>query len=111
MKEIMQCADQANQFIDANAPWTLIKEDPKKALQICTSGLNVFRYLIIYLKPVLPTIVEKCEQFLNCGTLSWKDLDTIIETHTINKYSHVASRLDRSEVEQIISNATSTDLE
>ena len=104
MKEIMQCADLANQFIDSNAPWALVKEDPKKAAEICTSGLNAFRYLLIYLKPVLPSIVQKCEAFLNCEALSWQDLDTRLEHHVINKYTHVAARLDREEVNQLVTN-------
>ncbi len=104
MKEIMQCADLANQFIDSNAPWALVKEDPKKAAEICTSGLNAFRYLLIYLKPVLPSIVQKCEAFLNCKALTWQDLDTRLEHHVINKYTHVATRLDREEVNQLVTN-------
>jgi methionyl-tRNA synthetase len=102
MKEIMQCADLANQFIDSNAPWALVKEDPQKAAQVCTSGLNAFRYLLIYLKPVLPSIVEKCEAFLNCESLTWLDLETYLENHLINKYAHVAARLDREEVDQLL---------
>ena len=80
----------------------MIKETPEKAQQICTSGLNAFRYLLIYLKPVLPDIVKKCELFLNSNELAWKHLDTKIENQVINKYEHVASRLDRQEVEQIV---------
>lgn len=104
MKEIMKCADLANQYIDTNAPWSLVKEDSEAARKVCTTGLNAFRYLLIYLKPVLPLIVEKCESFLNISPLTWKDLDTLLESHTINKYSHVASRLDRQEVEKLIEN-------
>ena len=104
MREIMQCADLANQYIDSNAPWALVKDDPKKAAEICTSGLNAFRYLLIYLKPVLPVIVQKCESFLNCEELTWKDLDSILTNHSINKYVHVAARLDREEAEQLLTN-------
>ena len=104
MKEIMKCADIANQYIDKQAPWSLVKENAEHAQQVCTAGLNAFRYLLIFLTPVLPEICKKCEEFLNVDKLTWNHLNTKIENQSINKYTHVASRLDRQEVEKIISN-------
>ena len=102
MKEIMHGADLANQFIDKTAPWAVAKEDSKKAAQLCTAGLNACRYLMIFLKPVLPTIVKGIEEFFNISELSWKDLNTTLTNHKINPYKHLASRIVLEDVEKIV---------
>lgn len=102
MKEIMQGADIANKFIDQTAPWAIAKEDPEKAAALCTAGLNACRYLIIYLKPVLPKIAAGIEQFLKISELTWEDLNTTLTHHDINPYSHLASRLTLEDVEKIL---------
>src|SRR3989338_1326399 len=73
VKEIMALADKANQYIDNKKPWALAKEDGKKSeiQMICTIGLNCYRLLIIYLKPILPKIAEHSEKFLNINSLMW----------------------------------------
>ena len=102
MKEIMICADIANQFIDSEAPWSVAKSDTKYAIEICTAGINACRYIMIYLKPVLPNIVEGVEALLNNAPYKWNDLDTTIETQSIKTYHHLASRITLEEVEHII---------
>ncbi len=65
IRDIMALADRANQYIDQRKPWTLVKQ-PTQAdavRGICTQGLNLFRTLMIYLKPVLPAMAEKAERF------------------------------------------------
>ena len=103
MKEIMKCADLANKFIDQTAPWTVAKEDSSKAAELCTAGLNACRYLIIYLKPVLPQIAAGIESFLKISELRWDDLDRYLIQHEINPYQHLASRLTLEDVEKILS--------
>ncbi|MAQ64640.1 MAG: methionine--tRNA ligase [Actinobacteria bacterium] len=102
MKEIMSCADIANQFIDSVAPWSVAKEDAPYAIQLCTAGMNAWRYIMIYLKPVLPQIVKGAEELLDSDSLEWKDLETVIEDTPINKYQHLASRIRLEDVEKII---------
>ena len=102
MKEIMICADIANQFIDSEAPWSVAKSDTKYAIEICTAGINACRYIMIYLKPVLPNIVEGVEALLNNAPYKWNDLDTTIQTQSIKTYHHLASRVTLEEVEHII---------
>ena len=55
LEKIMELADSANKFIAENKPWLLIKEQDKQVAvqEICSLGLNLFRILMIYLKPVL----------------------------------------------------------
>ena len=71
----MRLADRANQYIDERKPWALAKQ-PGKAAEVqavCTDGLNLFRILMLYLKPVLPAMAERAEAFLGAGPLAWGD--------------------------------------
>ena len=106
MKEIMSCADIANQFIDSVAPWSVAKEDTPYAIQLCTAGMNAWRYIMIYLKPVLPQIVKGAEELLDSDSLEWKDLETVVEDISINKYQHLASRIRVEDVKKIIGQET-----
>ena len=94
MKEIMVCADTANQYIDQQAPWSIAKENPNAAADICTAGINACRLLMIYLKPVLPKIVEGFEHFVQSEPLTWLDLKHPITNQPITAYKHLASRLE-----------------
>ena len=69
MREIMALADKANAWIDEVKPWTVAKEEGKdqELHDICSTGINLFRLLMIYLKPVLPDMAEKAAAFLNVG--------------------------------------------
>ena len=78
VRDIMALADRANQYIDAQKPWILVKDDGTRdqVQDICTQGLNLFRQLVIYLKPVLPVTAQNSEAFLNIGPLTWDDCNT-----------------------------------
>jgi len=104
MREIMALADKANQFIDENKPWVLIKDDNKleEVQQVCTAGINAFRSLCILLKPVLPKLVGDAEQFLNIDSLSWSDIKTPLLGKTINKFKPLMTRIEQSSVENMI---------
>jgi len=95
MKEIMACADLANQYIDQQAPWAIAKENPKAAADICTAGINACRLLMIYLKPVIPKIVEQFEEFIQSKPMYWLDLNQLVTNQDILAYKHLASRLDK----------------
>jgi methionyl-tRNA synthetase len=96
MREIMVLADRANQYIEVNKPWKLIKEiDKKVEVQAsCTVGLNLFRLLMIYLKPVLPVLVQKAEMFLNVPPLMWKDNKFALLNHSINQFKPLLTRIE-----------------
>jgi methionyl-tRNA synthetase len=98
MRIIITQADAANKYIDSNVPWTAVKENPEKAAQICTAGLNALKIIMCYLKPVLPKIAEGVQEFLNIPELQWSDINTNLENHIINKYMHLAQRLDKVEL-------------
>lgn len=98
MKTIIGFADETNKYIDTKAPWDVVKTNPEEAARICTSGLNAFRLIMIYLKPVLPRITAGAEKYLNIKPLAWEDLNTTIADHPINPYEHLAKRLELKQI-------------
>ena len=103
IREIMALADKANQFIDAKAPWVLIKDETKQqeAHDVCSLGLNMFRVLITYLKPVLPGMAANVEAFLNDG-LTWQGAQTALVGHAINKFKPLMQRVEMDKVNKMI---------
>lgn len=104
MRDIMALADKANQFIDEHKPWILIKDEDKidEVQQVCTAGINAFRSLCIYLKPVLPTLVAQAETFLNVDPLVWADLQTPLLDHKINKFKPLMTRIEQDSIDKMI---------
>lgn len=95
MKCIMELADQANQMIDAEKPWLLIKnpDSIQQAHDVCSLGLNLFRILMLYLKPVLPITADKTEKFLNIPAMTWNHRQNILLGHTINLFVPLLQRI------------------
>lgn len=104
MREIMALADLANQYIDENKPWELAKkgDDLTKVQAVCTQGLNLFKLLSLYLKPILPVLVEKVEQFLNIPPLAYGDHQPLLN-HVINPYQPLIQRIDPEKITALIS--------
>ncbi|QPG06699.1 methionine--tRNA ligase [Salinimonas marina] len=103
IREIMALADKANQFIDANAPWVTIKEDGKQQFthDVCSLGINMFRILVTYLKPVLPVLAEKSEAFLN-DTLNWESTQQVLTGHAINKFKPMMQRVEMEKIDAMV---------
>lgn len=104
IRKIMALADKANQYVDAAEPWVLIKQDDKQAQvqAICTQGLNMFRQLAVYLKPVLPVTVAGAEAFLNISALSWQDAGTPLLSHKINKFKPLMTRIETEQIDKMV---------
>jgi methionyl-tRNA synthetase len=103
IREIMALADKANQFIDANAPWVSIKDPSKLQFthDVCSLGLNLFRLLMIYLKPVLPALAEQAEQFLN-DSLTWSSLNETLKDHAVNPFKALLQRVDMDKIAAMV---------
>ncbi|PHS27590.1 MAG: methionine--tRNA ligase [Methylophaga sp.] len=103
MRDIMALADKANQYIDEMKPWALTKEEGKEQQvhDIYSMGINLFRVLIIYLKPVLPATVAQAEAFLNIEPLQWDDATTPLLNHTISKFKPLMTRIETDKIEAI----------
>ena len=104
IREVMEIADRVNGFIDERKPWTEAKQKPvpESVQQTCTVGINVFRALMIYLKPVLPELAAKTEAFLGVSPLSWSDLDKPLLGHKINGFTPMMSRAEKDKIEAMV---------
>lgn len=101
---IMAQADKANQYINDKEPWVIAKTDKQSAeLQaICSTGINAFRLLLCYLKPVLPAMSEKAEAFLNIEPLQWDDVDYLLTGHRLNKFQPLITRVETDKIQAMI---------
>jgi len=110
MRDVMTLADMANQFIDEHKPWVLIKDEEKldEVQQVCTAGINAFRSLCIYLKPVLPQLVKEAETFLNIDELVWADLQNPLLDHPINKFKPLMTRIEKESIDAMIEDSKTT---
>jgi methionyl-tRNA synthetase len=104
MREIMALADKANQFIDTHKPWVMAK-DPEQlhAVQaVCTQGLNMFRVLMGFLKPVLPGIAQRAEEFLASGEMDWESLSSPLLGTRIETFKPLPVRVDPKSVNAVV---------
>ena len=104
MRMIASLADKANQYIAHHAPWQLNKDESNAELVqlVCTQGLNMFRSLMIYLKPVLPVMAEHAEAFLNVEPLTWADLDKPLLGTKINKFKPLLQRVEEKQINKLL---------
>ncbi|MDF1824584.1 MAG: methionine--tRNA ligase [Verrucomicrobiales bacterium] len=104
MRMIMELADQANPFVENNAPWELRKDESKaQELQdVCTVSLNLFRTLAIYLAPVLPELAIKAGELLGEELTSWDQAQKPLTGSAVNKFKHMMQRVDPAKIEAMI---------
>ena len=104
MRRIMNLADIANQYIDAAQPWVLIKDEARadEVQAICTQGINLFRVLATYLKPVLPETCAAAEEFLDAGELTWDAIQEPLLDHSIKPFKPLMTRVDMETIEHMV---------
>ena len=104
IREIMAQADSVNEYIAEQEPWKRNKDqDQKQQVQdICSLGINLFRIILIYLKPVVPAMAEAGEFFLN-DKLSWESIRKPLLSHKINQFKPLMQRVDKDKVEAMVS--------
>ncbi len=104
MREIMRLADRANQYLDERKPWVLARDPARSAdvQAVCTDGLNLFRLLVLYLKPVLPDTAARAEDFLGTGPLTWADAGQPLLDRVIGTYQPLMTRVDPAAVARMI---------
>lgn len=103
IRDIMTLADKANQYIDAKAPWVLAKNEETlaEAHLVCSMGINLFRVLMHYLKPVLPNMAKDVELFLN-SPLDWQSYQTPLTNHAVNPFKALMQRVEMSKIEAMV---------
>jgi methionyl-tRNA synthetase len=106
LRSIMTLADLANSFIDQFKPWELARDPLKNEMlhAVCSTFLEIFRILTIYLKPTLPKLAQDVEQFLGLSRpLSWTDIDEPLPAnHKINPYQHLMTRVETKQIDALI---------
>ncbi len=103
IREIMALADIANQYIDEKKPWVIAKQtDREEELQqVCSFGLELFRILMLYLKPVLPEMTAQAEAFLNVAPLQWQDCGKSLQ-HRINSFTPLMTRVEKDKINAML---------
>ena len=104
VRRIMALADSANRYIDAEKPWVKAKQSELRdeVLASCSLGLNLFRSLIVFLKPVIPAVAERAEQFLAVDPLCWADADAPLLGHEIERFEPLLKRVQPESIDKII---------
>ena len=103
IREIMAQADAANEYIALKEPWKLNKDESQQqsVQDICSLGINLFRVLLTYLKPVLPAMAEAGESFLN-DTLTWDSVKHPLVEHKINQFKPLMQRIEKERVDAMV---------
>ncbi|MEX2468790.1 MAG: methionine--tRNA ligase [Pseudohongiellaceae bacterium] len=101
---IMAHADRVNEYINDKQPWVIAKTDKTapELQAICSTGLNAFRLLMLYLKPVLPAMAARAEQFLAIEPLTWADSQHLLEAHRIDRFRPLLTRVEKDKVQAMI---------
>jgi methionyl-tRNA synthetase len=100
----MALADQANQYVDERKPWELSKKAGSEAelAEVCSTAINLFRILTVYLKPVLPHLALQAEKFLNVPALQWSDAQSLLPAgHRISEYKHLLARVEEKQLDAL----------
>ncbi|MGE9548205.1 methionine--tRNA ligase [Snodgrassella sp. CS2] len=105
LREIMALADVVNEYVDANKPWELARQEGQEARlqQVCSELINAFRILTVYLSPVLPRLAAEAAAFLNVAPLKWSDSISVLPAgHSINTYQHLMQRVEQKQIDDLI---------
>jgi methionyl-tRNA synthetase len=105
VREIMALADQANAYIATAKPWEIAKQEGRDAElhRVCSEGLAMFRLLTLYLKPILPKLAQRAEEFLNIQPLAWHDAGyNLPHEHLINAYEHLMTRIEPKQIDALL---------
>ncbi|HHK5989079.1 methionine--tRNA ligase [Neisseria sp. P0009.S008] len=104
LRDIMALADVVNEYVDANKPWELAKQEGQDARlhEVCSELINAFTMLTAYLAPVLPQTAANAARFLNLDAITWANTRETLGEHAINKYEHLMQRVEQKQVDDLI---------
>ena len=104
LRDIMALADIVNEYVDANKPWELAKQEgqDERLHEVCSELINAFTMLTAYLAPVLPKVAENAAKFLNLEAITWANTRETLGEHAINKYEHLMQRVEQKQVDNLI---------
>lgn len=104
LRDIMALADAVNEYVDANKPWELAKQEgqDERLHEVCSELINAFTILTAYLAPVLPQTAANAARFLNLDAITWANTRETLGGHAINKYEHLMQRVEQKQVDDLI---------
>ena len=104
LRDIMALADAVNEYVDANKPWELAKQEgqDERLHEVCSELINAFTMLTAYLAPVLPQTAANAARFLNLDAITWANTRETLGEHAINKYEHFMQRVEQKQVDDLI---------
>ena len=104
MRQVMTLADSANRYIENKKPWVMIKQADQEAhvQDVCTLGLNLFRTLMIYLAPVIPTLADKSRELFGEAAWTWGDAGTPLLGSRIASYKPLLTRVESAQVQKML---------
>ena len=104
LRDIMALADAVNEYVDANKPWELAKQEgqDERLHEVCSELINAFTMLTAYLAPVLPQTAANAARFLNLDAITWANTRETLGGHAINKYEHLMQRVEQKQVDDLI---------
>ena len=97
LRDIMLLADRVNEYVDANKPWELARQEGMEGRlhDVCTTCIEAFRLLSVMLKPVLPALASQVEAFLQVAPMTFANgAQALGAGHTIGEYKHLMQRVD-----------------
>ncbi len=111
MRIVMALADKANRYIENKKPWVMVRNDDQAddVQAVCTQGLNLFRTLMIYLTPVIPTVAFDTQALFREDPWAWEDATTPLLARSIAKYKPLLTRVEQSQVNKMLEESRQPD--
>ncbi len=111
MRIVMALADKANRYIENKKPWVMVRNDDQAddVQAVCTQGLNLFRTLMIYLTPVIPTVAVDTQALFREDPWGWEDATTPLLAQSIAKYKPLMTRVEQSQVNKMLEESRQPD--
>lgn len=105
LREIMRLADTVNAYVDTHKPWELAKQE-EHALRlhdVCSTCIQAFRLLTIYLAPVLPRLATAVQAFLQVAPFVFADTQRLLPPgHALGPFEHLMQRVEPKLLEALM---------
>lgn len=97
---IVEVADEANAYVADNAPWLLAKDESQheRLHAVCTSALNYFRLISIWLSPVVPSITRRARELLRDDWTTFAAAGTPLLGTRLSAFTPLTTRIDPKNV-------------
>ena len=105
MRTIMQAADRANAYVDAEQPWKLAKAGPESAAKlhdVASVAINLFRQIAVYLAPVLPAFATQVGELVGGPILSWEESQRPLTGQPVGSFRSLMRRVEPAQIESML---------